>query len=293
MSKSEARAATPATSTRGLLALDAPRSLTLIADVQHLAGGTRAWRPAGTQDWLLAATLGGAGTVRAAGHWHALRRGQLLLIAPGTPQEYGHDEAAAGEWHNIWVHFRPRSAWLAWLRWPALAKGVMRLDGDADSAGFDAIEAELRRMVEVARKPARLGAELALNHLERVLILADALNPEAGGSALDPRIGQALDIIAEHLAEPLAGEALGQAVGLSRARFATLFARQVGRTPQVYIESLRLARAAQLLRSSPWQVAQIAQAVGFDDALYFSTRFRRRYGMPPTAYRSLATGPQR
>lgn len=268
------------------LVLDAPQSLTLIADVQHLDAGTHAWRPEGTQDWLLEATLGGAGTVHAGGQWHALRRGQLLLIAPGTPQAYGHDDGAADEWHNIWVHFRPRSSWLAWMRWPALDKGVMRLDCDEDS--FEAIEAEMRRMVDVARRPARLSAELAMNGLERVLLMADSLRPDASDRVPDPRIARALDFIADHLAEPLSGEALGRQVGLSRARFSTLFARHVGHPPQVYIESLRLTRAAQLLRSSPWQVGRIAQAVGFDDALYFSNRFRRRYGMPPTTFRQQA-----
>jgi len=49
---------------------------------------------------------------------------------------------------------------------------------------------------------------------------------------------------------------------------------------------MRLTRAAQLLTISAWPVAQIAEEVGIANPSYFSTRFRTRFGMPPTAWRA-------
>ena len=43
-----------------------------------------------------------------------------------------------------------------------------------------------------------------------------------------------------------------------------------------------------MARAAAWannQVAQVAQAVGYDDPLYFSALFRRKMGMAPSRYR--------
>ncbi len=95
----------------------APHSFPIVCGLQHQSPQTRGWRPSGTKDWLMVATLEGLGYVRAEDTSWQLRRGDLLLIAPDTPQEYGHlDEQS--RWTNIWVHFRPRAHWLSWLDWP-------------------------------------------------------------------------------------------------------------------------------------------------------------------------------
>ena len=227
-------------------------------------------------------TINGPGYCRASQQVIPLRRGDMLLIAPDTPQEYGYfDEATV--WTNIWVHFRPRPHWIPWLLWPQKSRGVMVLSADD---AFDPIEAELLRMVDASTKPTRLRHDKALNALERVLIAADEMNPLHRTAQLDPRIRKALEIVGEKMATPLNIDGLSRAVGLSRSRFSVLFAEQTNLSPQAYIEFVRLNRAAQLLRMSSWPVGHIAEEVGFPNAYYFSTRFRARYGMPPTAFRA-------
>lgn len=244
--------------------------------------GTRGFRPAGSREWLLIAAMAGLGRVRAGGRDHTLRPGDLLLFAPDTPQDYGHLHERAG-WVNVWAHVRPRPHWLPWLGWPQVARGIHLL-----SAGdrWTAIEPELRRMVEVAGQPTRLHHDLALNSLERVLILCDEANPLHREAGLDPRVRRAMEIVGADLASPLDVSGLSRAVGLSRSRFTVVFTAATGLSPQAYIEHARLARAAQMLALSSWPVARIAEQVGIPNAYYFSTRFRRRYGMPPSAYRT-------
>jgi AraC family transcriptional regulator of arabinose operon len=260
----------------------APQSSPIICGLQKQGEGTsRGFRPAGTKDWLMITTLAGAGYVRAGESETLLQVGDVLLIAPDTAQEYGHLHDDSG-WVNIWVHFRPRPQWLTWLSWPPLSRGVMML---ATDERLREIEPELRRMIDVAGGPLRLRLEAAMNALERVLIFCDDINPAHRSSLLDSRIKKAMEIVGERLAEPLRVEELGKSVGLSRSRFSVLFAEQVNLSPQSYIEVARLTRAAHLLLSSSWPVAQIADEVGFPNAYYFSTRFRRHFGVPPTAYR--------
>jgi AraC family transcriptional regulator, arabinose operon regulatory protein len=277
--------------------LPSPYPLVFSCGLQHLAAGSRGYRPAGTREWLMIATLDGQGVIQADRRWVTLQRGDVFLITPGTAQTYGHvrdagqlpaaDDAPVAPWTNIWVHFLPRSHWLPWLKWPAIGKGIMQLQCGPQ---FDEIETGLRHMIETAQRPRRLAAEAAMNGLERVLLSADELNPEQGGRMVrDARVRRAMELVAEALAEPWAVESLAGRVGLSRSRFAALFSSQVGQSPQSYIESTRLARAAQLLQSSSWQVQQIAEQVGFADPLYFSTRFRRQYGLAPAQYRARMT----
>ena len=266
-----------------LIDTTSPSTCSILSGLQNQHRETsRANRPGGTNDWFLLAGLAGEGYCRAAGQEMRLTRGTMVLIAPGTPQDYG-DVDASGDWTNIWIHFYPRSHWLSWLTWPAFAPGVMSLSlGD----GFDPIEAELRRVVAAEDSAARLRYDAALNSLERVLIACDDHNPMNWTVALDERIRKSLDIINTQIATPLTVEALGRSVGLSRSRFSKLFTEQTRLSPQAYVEQVRLTRAAQLLHVSPWSVGQIAYEIGFPNAYYFSTRFRRRYGVPPSIYRS-------
>jgi transcriptional regulator GlxA family with amidase domain len=118
-------------------------------------------------------------------------------------------------------------------------------------------------MLEFGRTASRLRDDAALNCLERVILLCDALNPLQGYGPDGPRIRRSLDIVAERLEQPLGVAWLSREVGLSRSRFTILFTKQVAMPPQVYIESVRLDRAAQLLRMSTWGIAQIAERTGF------------------------------
>ena len=48
---------------------------------------------------------------------------------------------------------------------------------------------------------------------------------------------------------------------------------------------MRLERAALLLEQRAGTISEVAYAVGFRDAEYFSRLFRQAYGIPPSAYR--------
>src|SRR4026207_1777778 len=72
---------------------------------------------------------------------------------------------------------------------------------------------------------------------------------------------------------------------LSPYYFTRQFTSMVGMPPYRYLISLRIARAAQLLRESDLTVTPILPRVGFHSPSHFTTTFRRHMGMSPTDYR--------
>lgn len=50
-------------------------------------------------------------------------------------------------------------------------------------------------------------------------------------------------------------------------------------------EKQRMSRAAMLLQHTQLTISQIAQVVGYDDALYFSRLFHQQYHVGPREYR--------
>jgi AraC-like DNA-binding protein len=97
---------------------------------------------------------------------------------------------------------------------------------------------------------------------------------------------RAKDLVDARYAEPLDVPALARAARLSQAHFSREFRRAFGETPHQYLLTRRLERAAALLRSTDWTVAEVCMSVGLQSVGSFTTSFRRTYGMTPTQYRS-------
>jgi len=57
-----------------------------------------------------------------------------------------------------------------------------------------------------------------------------------------------------------------------------------------YLTGVRLARAEELLQRQDIPVKEIAQAVGFSDANYFSRIFRKYKGVTPTEFKTGQNG---
>ena len=59
----------------------------------------------------------------------------------------------------------------------------------------------------------------------------------------------------------------------------------VDQPPGQLIRSLRLQRAADLLKQNAGTVAEICYKVGFNDQAYFSRAFKKQFGCSPSDYK--------
>lgn len=90
----------------------------------------------------------------------------------------------------------------------------------------------------------------------------------------------------EHILDPdFDLKLLSKELNLSRANFFRKVKALTGRTPAIYIRSLRLQKARQLLVSSDLPVKQIAYDVGFSDPAYFTKSYMTEFGENPSETR--------
>jgi len=92
-------------------------------------------------------------------------------------------------------------------------------------------------------------------------------------------------VIGEHIGDSDFGvEWLASEVGLSARQLQRRLQALTDLTAASFIKTMRLEHAAMLLAESDLQVQEVADAVGYADANYFSRLFRQAYGMPPSEY---------
>jgi transcriptional regulator GlxA family with amidase domain len=103
--------------------------------------------------------------------------------------------------------------------------------------------------------------------------------------ARSPALAELQRWLTDHLDEDLTVPALARRAGLSQRQFARAFAAEVGTTPAVYVENLRLEAARRLLETSDLTVETVAKTVGMSLPETLYRAFRRRLGTTPDQYR--------
>jgi AraC-like DNA-binding protein len=99
------------------------------------------------------------------------------------------------------------------------------------------------------------------------------------------RLKRVIAHIKTHLDEPATVKSLAAIVNMSPSHFACLFKRSTGISPHEYILRHRVAKATQLLADEGLSIAEIGWRLGFSSQAHFTTVFRTRMGITPSAYR--------
>ncbi|WP_026690989.1 AraC family transcriptional regulator [Alteribacter aurantiacus] len=78
---------------------------------------------------------------------------------------------------------------------------------------------------------------------------------------------------------------VGQAIGQSPGYFSEQLKKREGQSFRSYLISVRLKKAASLLKNSTLSIKEIAHTCGFMTSNYFTRVFKNHYGMTPRTYR--------
>lgn len=106
----------------------------------------------------------------------------------------------------------------------------------------------------------------------------------------DPFITKVRTMIEKHLAdETYTVDRLAFDVFLSRVQLFRKLKSLVGLSPLEFISSIRLGRAAELLKEGKMSIAEVCIAVGFGtNYSYFSKRFKERFALSPSEFAAKA-----
>jgi AraC family transcriptional regulator len=99
------------------------------------------------------------------------------------------------------------------------------------------------------------------------------------------RVNRAIDHVVGHLGEPLRLRELSRVALLSPFHFHRVFQALLGETPADFVQRLRLEKAlGMLVHARPASLTTLALECGFASSSDFSRSFKRRFGVPPSAF---------
>ncbi len=142
---------------------------------------------------------------------------------------------------------------------------------------FDAMELQVRikNLIESRRA-------LRERFKQTVLLKPSELNVH---SADEVFLKKVLAVVEKHLdKEDLTVDQVADGVGMSRAQLNRKLRAITNQSVMEFVQSIRLQRAADLLRKKVGTIAEIAFMVGFGDPSYFTKSFRKQFGKTPSEF---------
>jgi AraC-like DNA-binding protein len=89
----------------------------------------------------------------------------------------------------------------------------------------------------------------------------------------------------EHYMDPLTVRALAEQNEMNENRLYYIFKKYAGMGPAKYLMAYRLNRAKDSLLAGEAPISEVAESVGYADALYFSRIFKKQFGISPGEFR--------
>ncbi len=106
-----------------------------------------------------------------------------------------------------------------------------------------------------------------------------------GNTLRDFYIKEAISYIEQNFQNEITIENIAEFCGLNRSYFGKIFHENIGKTPQEFLISYRMTKAAELLKLTDLPIADIGNAVGYPNQLHFSRAFKNVYEKPPRQWR--------
>lgn len=238
-------------------------------------------------DWALILIVEGEG------HWESLdARGPLLagnLLFLPAQCWHRYSPLACTGWREQWLCLRGSH-----MRKLSLSGHLPTKPHLIFCDRFEVIRARMDRLLaEVSRAPDdhRLswGARALSILLEACESTAEPREPKAEGRH-PPVLRQALAYIERNSHRPITASDVAAICGCTRRTLERWFSASGETGVAAWITSVRIERAAHLLRASQLSIKEIAAETGFTSPGLLNTAFKRRFGRSPSRFRQECRG---
>ena len=242
--------------------------------------------PATRNHYLFHYVLSGTGRLmandsRGISHEYQIRSGEGFMIFPRQINTYIADTKLP--WEYVWIEFDGMRA-----------REIIETAGlSPDHPVYHAAYKDLREnmkdeMLYIAEHhdapPFHLMGHLYLfiDYLSR----SSSSQMTTSGRVRDFYIKEALNYIEQNFPNDISIENIASFCGLNRTYFGRIFKETVGKSPQQFLLSYRMAKAAELLKLTDLSISDIGNAVGYPNQLHFSRAYKNVYGVSPREWRN-------
>lgn len=256
-----------------LFQFDQPLLISCTGQSSWKKGGGFSRPAATTEEFGLEYVLEGDALVTVHGKSNRIPAGSVFTFIGGSPVSY--ETGSSGVLVKRFVT----------MNGPALLP-ILRSTGLLSSPVFvpkrPKVLIELMIRADELMKGSGIDAELEICGIAMKLLMEAAYSAE---SRIPEQTARLLRYIEKHLHEPLGLTGLSEKLGISTTQLNRISQQYTGTSLMSYIRGQRLRWAKEMLTGSNLTIKEIALTTGFSDALYFSSRFKKHFGLSPTAYR--------
>ena len=225
-----------------------------------------------------------SGSISGCGSWHDA--GVLIGGVSGGPVILAQSGIMAGR--RMTVHWEHASSLAEFAPSLALERDLYVIDRDRlTCAGGTAALDMMHALITMHH-----GADFATRVSD--WFVHTEVRPSGGAQRAGPveRFGttslpviRAIELMENHIADPLVLDQIAGLVGLGARQLNRLFRNKVGYSTMRFYRDLRLEKADNLLSQSTMSITEIALAAGFANSAHFSDSYRHKFGRPPSQRR--------
>ncbi|MBD0381360.1 helix-turn-helix domain-containing protein [Paenibacillus sedimenti] len=230
-------------------------------------------RPQGRNDWLITFTLGGEGYFVTSGKEQCCQAGDITLLRPGTPHQYGTRKGQT--WHFVWTHFPAAFTETSIL--PDLDLLILSIESESIR---ERIFQAFIRILGDSRERGEYWHELCSSALREILFMM----AQQTSRKVDARIEEILHILSVQMRQPIRIDELAKTVGLSPSRLSHLFKASTGHSIVDTLNRMRIQQAALLLEHTDRSASEVCYDVGFQNYNHFTNQFRKWFGVNPSTF---------
>lgn len=238
-------------------------------------------RPRGRLDFQMLYVASGKAHFFFHGKEEIVTAGHMVFYRPKEPQKYVY--YGADQTEVYWVHFTGNNV-----------KNIMRRYGICDDIHvlycgtsleytriFKQMIYELQQCQENYQELLSMLLYQLFILLHRYMMREHRLKNEY----LEKEMELAMQFFNENYNTPISIDEYAVSRGMSISWFIRSFKKYTSVTPMQYILSLRITNAQILLETTNYNINEIGNIVGYDNALYFSRIFKKQKGVSPSEYR--------
>lgn len=212
-----------------------------------------------------------------------LGKGDVFLVKPDTEVYYAADEK--NPWSYLWVGFHGLKA-ASYLSYAGFEGDVLVGKCRDTSLIFTYIQQMImNRQLTYANELKRQSALLQ--------IFASIIEEYRATLSKDRRYDYPYKIYVEQAVKYIQGnfrknvriQDIAMDIGIDRSYLSGIFKEVMKMSPQEYLLHYRVEQAEILLKETDRKVSDIAELVGYADAMTFSKMFKKYKGMSPQQYR--------